>query len=315
MLNDSLRTPDFVALLVKAMEALTCGVLITDRKANIVWSNAGVTRLTGYSAEDLCGRSTSIFQSGKQDAPFYRELWRTIISGNPWRGAVANRCKDGTIVYVDELIVPIFDETGELTHFVALQLDLAPSGVVGVEQRWMAYHDALTRLPNRPRFMECLGQAIDDHTKNGQAFCVMFLDLDRFKPVNDRYGHHIGDLLLQAIANRICATLRATDVVARFGGDEFVVIARNLEAVGQGRIVAQKIVDSLIRPFRIERNVVEVGVSIGVAAYPSDGCDGAALLERSDMAMYHAKTAGGSRVCLYRDLPPGYAGQVKKRLA
>jgi len=304
MSHDTLLASDTVGLLVKAMEALTCGILITDHNGIICWSNAGLSRMTGYSAEELHGQSTAIFHSGMQDAVFYHDLWSTILAGDTWRGTVANRRKDGSSYYADELIMPIFEASGGLSHFVALQLDLAPAGEIEVEQRWLAYHDSLTRLPNRARFMECLRQSIADGIERNSLFSVMFLDLDRFKPVNDRYGHHIGDLLLQAIANRMRAALRRTDIIARLGGDEFTVIARNLREPGQGRVLAQKIIDSLIRPFRLEHHLIEVGVSVGVAEFPADGCDGEGLLECADMAMYSAKAAGGSRLCLYRDLPP-----------
>jgi len=132
---------------------------------------------------------------------------------------------------------------------------------------------------------------------------VMFLDLDRFKPVNDTYGHHMGDLLLKAIANRLRAALRRTDIVARLGGDEFTVIVKNLGDTDQSSLLAEKIIASLSRPFRLERHDIQIGVSVGVTLFPADGTKAELLLERADRAMYSAKAAGGNRLCLYRDLP------------
>jgi diguanylate cyclase (GGDEF)-like protein/PAS domain S-box-containing protein len=289
-------------LLARAMAALPCAAFVTDKKGVIVWANAGLSALTHYAIDELVGHPAAIFRSGEQDPDFYQKLWLTILSGDDWRGRLANRRKDGALYYTDEIIAPIFDESGDITNFVAWQIDMTAPQRSQFEQQWLAYHDSLTRLPNRPCFMEQLSQAVANGTKQNGEFMVMFVDLDRFKPVNDQYGHHVGDLLLVAVANRMRAAMRSTDLVARLGGDEFTVIARHLANPEHGLVVGEKLIAALSRPFHLADHTIQIGASVGVAAYPADGTDAAVLLQHSDAAMYSAKSAGGNRVCLSSDL-------------
>ena len=165
----------------------------------------------------------------------------------------------------------------------------------------MAYHDSLTGLPNRKLFSDRLGIALAQAQRNQKKVGVAMLDLDNFKDVNDTLGHDVGDLLLKAAAERLSAALRKGDTVARFGGDEFVLILPDLKAIEDAIQVAQKIVDSFCKPFLIDTHQLVVTTSIGIAVYPNDGTDEGILLKNADIAMYQAKQAGRARYQLYKE--------------
>lgn len=282
------------SLLAKALTSTASAIFITDGAGQIVWVNDAFSRLSGYGPEDAIGHTPAILQSGKQDYAFYAQLWETLLEGKVWQGEVVDRRKDGSLYTIDEIITPLFDEQGDITHFIAIQHDITRQKQDSERDHHLAYHDALTDLPNRAHFLDLQRQAISHAQRTQHMLATLFLDLDKFKPVNDDYGHHVGDLLLSAVAERLRAALRQSDTIARFGGDEFAILLTSLPDTEVAIGLARKLLKALARPFVLRGQKIEISASIGIAIYPADGEDPETLLMNADKAMYQAKCRGGN---------------------
>lgn len=308
---------DFLA---GALKSIANAVFITDCNGTILWCNDAFSRLCGYSTEELVGNSPALLKSGMQSASFYADLWAKIRSAHTWRGVLIDRRKDGSLYKVDQTITPLLDAQGNVAHFIAIQNDVAPPSPKAERERFLAYHDVLTELPNRVLFLELQERAIE-YAKHKHGFvATMFLDLDGFKPVNDTYGHDIGDKVLQAVADRLRSSVRRTDTVARMGGDEFAVLVPDLEHDEIALSLARKLVTAIAQPFKVEQHHIHLGVSIGISIYPQDAEAGADLLKRADQAMYEAKSRGGGYYCrsgeFHSTLPElPYAPKGRRRAA
>ena len=286
-------------LLAKALTSTATAIFITDARGQIVWANDAFHRLSGYSPEDIIGHTPAILQSGKQDDSFYAQLWQTILAGNVWQGEVIDQRKDGSLYTVEEIITPLLNEQGAITHFIAIQHDITLRKQESEHDRYLAYHDALTGLPNRALFISVQNNAISRAKRTQHALATLFLDLDNFKPVNDTHGHHIGDQLLVAVADRMRAAVRESDLVARFGGDEFGILLTDLVDRNVIASLARKLLDTLRMPFMLRGQKLQISASIGVAIYPADGEESETLLINADKAMYQAKLQGGNAYRLY----------------
>jgi len=280
-------------LLVRALEAATNAILITDRTGRIVWLNDAFCRLCGYPRQELIGQTPHMLYSGRQSTSFYQDLWQTILAGQPWQGQLVERSKNGSYYTVNQVITPLLDANGAITHFLAIQHSLTVADQERAEMRRLAYHDGLTGLPNRALFLDLLHQAISHAAHTQQLFALMFLDLDRFKTINDTLGHASGDKLLIAVAERLGRAVRKSDVVARLSGDEFAILITHLEQAEVVEALARQLVASIDRPFGIDEHVVQTHISIGISLYPRDGLSAEDLLSRADAAMYRTKAAGG----------------------
>ena len=289
-------------------------ILITDLQAHIVWANHAFSELTGYEFEELVGKELSgLLNSGHQDTVFYEELWKTILSGKTWHGELINRRKDGSLYHDETSITPVRDRNQCITHFVAVKQDVSARREHEEHLKNLAFYDALTQLPNRRLLLDRLAQALAACTRSGRHGALMFLDLDNFKPLNDEYGHDIGDLLLAEAAQRLTTCIRKEDTVSRFGGDEFVVLLKDLDsdhaiAIAQASGVAEKIRIALATPYRLHLlqsigNVDEIEhrctSSIGISLFTGPDADADEILRRADIAMYRAKTAGRNRTCFH----------------
>jgi len=305
----SLMSSDQQDLLATALSSIANAVFITDHDGRIVWANEAFSRLSGYATHEALGRSPAMLKSGRQDAEFYRELWQTILAGSVWRGEVVERRKDGSLYAVDETITPLCDAAGNITYFVATLHDTTLRKKEGDRDHFLAYHDSLTGLPNRALFLRLLEQALAHCARGGRRLAVLFVDLDHFKSVNDTLGHHLGDLLLATVAERLRASVRKSDVVARLAGDEFTVIQTDIVDVRPARALARTLVRALGRPFMLKGRAVRVGASVGISLYPDDGTSPEELLQRADLAMYRAKEQGRNRYRFYEAQqgggPPG----------
>ncbi|MFZ3018100.1 MAG: diguanylate cyclase [Gallionella sp.] len=286
-------------------------ILITDLQAHIVWANHAFSELTGYEFEELIGKQLSkLLNSGHQDSAFYTELWSTILSGKSWHGELINRRKDGSLYHDETSITPVRNRHQQITHFVAVKQDISARKEQEEHLKNLAFYDALTQLPNRRLLLDRLVQTLASCTRSGRHGALMFLDLDNFKPLNDKYGHDIGDLLLTEAAQRLTACIRKEDTVSRFGGDEFVVLLKDMDcdhvsAIAQATGVAEKIRTILAEPYRLHLlqsrgDIDEIEhhctSSIGIALF--NGLDASAddILKQADVAMYRAKTAGRNRI-------------------
>lgn len=278
----------FEKVFVSANEA----IMISDADNNIIIVNPAFTGVTGYSPDEVIGKNPRMFASGLMDADFYRNMWQTINTEGKWQGEMVDRRKDGEI-YAEWLsISALRNDSGQLTHYVALMTDISERKAAEERMVYLAQHDILTGLPNRLLFQDRLQQAITYAERQQTSVAVLFLDLDRFKNVNDTLGHHIGDLLLQEVARRVRLCVRGSDTISRQGGDEFVILLPNLDDLGDVVLVIDKLIESIANPYYLNSHVMHVTTSIGVSVYPQDGNESESLIRNADTAMYQAKDAG-----------------------
>lgn len=276
-------------LLVRALDAATNPVLITERTGCIVWINKAFCLLSGYTKPELVGKTPHLLSSGRQSTTFYRDLWLTLLAGLTWQGEMVERRKDGGSCTVNQVITPVLDHQGVVTHFIAILHNFTLMDDERANMQQLAFHDPLTGLPNRRLFLNLLDQAINYATKNHQSFALMFIDLDRFKSVNDTLGHACGDKLLVAVAERLGQSVRRSDIVSRLSGDEFAILITCMDQVDQLEALAHKLIAAINQPFMIEAQSIEVRISVGISLFPADGVSAEDLLGQADGAMYQAK--------------------------
>lgn len=421
-----------------ALHAAANSIVITDRNGTIVWTNPAFSTQSGYSAEEVIGKNPRLLQSGDNDREFYARMWATIGSGKVWRGEIVNRRKDGTLCTEEMTITPVFSQTGEIGHFVAIKQDITerkrseemlqnnenkyralfedsadanwlmdetgflacnsaalqmfgysgasemmhptdisppnqpdgtPSRVAAqqkitaaflngkerfewVHQRkngevfptevcltaltlsgrrtllatvrditgrkaaeeriqFLAYYDALTGLPNRTLLQDRLAKALAGARRRNEKVALLFLDLDRFKIINDSLGHTFGDLLLQDVAERLKKWARAQDTVARIGGDEFLIVLTALNDAPDAAVAAERIMDVMAARFVIQGRTFTVSCSVGISTFPEHGTDSETLIKNADAAMYCAKENGRN---VFRFFTEEMNAQVVERL-
>ncbi len=290
----------FIRKLSRAVEQSPVAIMITDPVGTIDYINPAFSQLTGYSREDMAGQSAAILKSGETPAEEYRRLWETIRAGGEWRGELHNRKKSSELYWASAAISPITDGEGRITHFLSFQEDISERKLAAETIRQMAYYDSLTGLPNRQLFSELLHRALAQARRDHRPLAILFLDLDRFKTINDTLGHAVGDQLLQAAAKRLRECCRREgDTVARRGGDEFIILLPALDEVQEAVRVAQKIIDAFARGFTLPKHRLSATTCVGISIFPFDGNDADTLVRKADMAMYRAKEEGRNRYHLY----------------
>ncbi len=296
----------------QAFENSLEGIAITDAACNILTVNNAFTVITGYSMEEVVGRNPRLLSSGRQTREFYDEMWRSVDACGKWQGEIWNIRKNGDIYPQWLNISRVTDEHGNVSNYVGVFSDISERKSAEERILHQVYYDQLTDLPNRVLFTDRLNQVMGMAKRHqDQHFAVMFLDLDRFKVVNDSMGHDAGDQLLQQVAHRLRGSVRETDTVARMGGDEFTVVLSEIATPKHAAAVAQKILDAFRPPFHLNGEEVYVSASIGISVYPEDGTTIELLLKNADMAMYRAKGSGGSWFELYDE---GLGTQASQRL-
>jgi diguanylate cyclase (GGDEF)-like protein/PAS domain S-box-containing protein len=267
------------------------GIMLTDAALRIVQVNPAFSEITGYAAEEVLGRTPSMLGSGRHDEDFFRDLLATLVATGRWQGEVWNRRKDGDL-YVQWMSAVRLGEADAPEGFVATMTDITSRKQSEERLRFRANHDALTGLPNRRLFEDRLQSAIASALRHGERFALMLVDLDRFKGVNDRFGHLAGDALLVEVGRRLQLCVRASDTVARLGGDEFAVILGEVGGREDAAEVAGRICASMAEPFELGEGVAQVGASVGVALGPQDDADAEELQRRADAALYSVKHGG-----------------------
>ena len=290
---------EFAHIAACVFERINVGAMITDASGTIVSVNPAFTALTGYRAEEAVGQKPSMLQSGRQDASFYVEMWRQLRAHGHWSGVVWNRRKDGAHYAELLTISSICAADGTVTHHVGTFSDITHTQEHAARLEQMAYYDSLTELPNRTLLNDRLHQAMARARRQHTRLAVCYLDLDRFKPVNDLFGHTVGDELLILVARRMVSCLRDGDTLARIGGDEFVVLLGDLPDEQAHESTLQRIRQALEPPFQLAGQSLQIGVCIGVTLYPDDTANGDDLLLHADTAMYAAKHAGGDGIRRY----------------
>ncbi|WP_374475826.1 EAL domain-containing protein [Zoogloea sp.] len=268
------------------------GIIVTDPHTRILAVNPAFTQITGYTAAEVLGQTPAFLASGDHDADFYNAMWKSIRETGSWTGEIRNRRKDGTAYPEQISIGTVRGPAGDVRHYVGTFLDITERKEAEKRIRHLAEFDALTQLPNRALLGDRVAQAIALAQRSGEQLAVLFIDLDRFKNINDSLGHAMGDRILQEVASRLHRLVRQTDTVSRLGGDEFVVLITGLEHPGYAVTTAQKILSTLGEPYLIDKHELQITPSIGVAMYPTNGTDTETLLKNADAAMYHAKNSG-----------------------
>jgi len=287
-----------VLLAAKVFENSKEGILVTDADVNIVSVNFGFTEITGYTQHEVLGRNPSLMSSGRHDKGFYEAMWAEIRQHGSWQGEVWNRRKEG-VIYPEWLtITSMKNEAGETTNYIGIFSDISERKLAEERIQYLAHYDALTDLPNRVLLRDRLKQAIIKAQRSNETVAVIFLDLDRFKQINDTLGHAVGDALLQTVAGRLQQCVREQDTVSRQGGDEFLVMLPAATAEGAA-LVAQKVLSALAEPCLIEGHDLRITPSLGISLYPNDATDIETLIKLADVAMYHAKDIGRNNYQFY----------------
>ncbi|MFH0934947.1 MAG: EAL domain-containing protein, partial [Pseudomonadota bacterium] len=282
-------------------------IMITDADANIVRVNRAFERITGYGAEEVIGRNPRLLSSGRQDKEFYARLWRKLLDEGSWAGEIWDRNKSGNIYPKEMTITAVRNEEGETTQYVSIFTDISDRKRTEEEMHNLAFYDVLTRLPNRRLLMDRLRIAISASERSRQFGALLFIDLDKFKVLNDTLGHGYGDLLLTEVANRLKFCVREMDTVARIGGDEFVVLIENVSADEKEALqnivqVAEKIRSVLATRYQLKSHIHHSASSIGVCMFCGNADPVEELVKRADMAMYQAKEFGRNQVRFYDPL-------------
>ena len=285
--------------LSSALQQSADAAMISDPQGIIEYVNPAFEKMTGYHRDELIGKKTNIFKSGRQGSRFYRKLWQTILNGKVYREIFVNHRKDGSAYYEEKTITPLKDECGVITHFVATGKDVTSRVHKHKRLRFMAHHDVLTELPNRASFLGILKKSIDRASIHRRHVAVMFLDMDCFKDINDTLGHDAGDQVLKAYAHRLQGAVREVDVVARLGGDEFAILLDDMADVNNISRIAAKIISALSPPVVVDGREILLTVSIGISIFPEDGGDVQSLLKNADIAMYRAKDLGKNSFQFY----------------
>jgi diguanylate cyclase (GGDEF)-like protein/hemerythrin-like metal-binding protein/PAS domain S-box-containing protein len=270
-------------------------ICITDAKANIVDLNPMFCQSCNLTREELLGRNLNTLKSGFENQDFSSTVWDTVNTKGHWCGEIQNRKTSGELETEWLTLSSIKDEQGAITNYVGVFSNVSQLFQRQNKLEFIANHDALTGLPNRFLLADRLELAIAHAERSKEIFAVCYLDLDGFKPVNDRFGHAAGDQLLCEIAKRFKSVVRSNDTVARIGGDEFVIVLRDMNAPDDYKITLDRLLEEVSRPVQIGSQSACVTVSIGVAIFPDDGSDSESLLAFADQAMYSAKESGKSR--------------------
>jgi diguanylate cyclase (GGDEF)-like protein/PAS domain S-box-containing protein len=311
-ITDRQQMQEKLQLAATVFESTAEGVLITDTRQRINAVNRAFSEITGYSDFEALGETPRLLASGIHDSAFYAAMWHQLTAEGHWQGEISNRRKNGEVYPSWLTISAVRNRDKLITHFVAVFADISSLKQAQARLDYQAHHDPLTGLPNRTLFESRLHGALL-HSKEAQSLgAVLFLDLDRFKHINDSLGHPVGDLLLKSIALRLKENLRDIDTVARLGGDEFIILLPGLQHAGDAQAVATKLLSSFAAPFQAGEHEFFMSTSIGSALFPTDGADVATLIKNADAAMYRSKAKGRNRVEHYtRDL----TAQASERIA
>jgi diguanylate cyclase (GGDEF)-like protein/PAS domain S-box-containing protein len=287
-----------------AIDAATNAIFIIDALAAdqpIVHVNRAFEKMTGYSADESIGRNCGFLQGPERDQPELERLRKALATGTEASVLLRNYRKDGTLFWNNLQVSPVRDESGKVTHYVGIQSDVTELKRYQLELEYRANYDTLTGLANKNLLADRLSQAMAWANRVHGRIAILYLDLDRFKVVNDSLGHAKGDALLKSVAARLKVSVRESDTVARLGGDEFAIILNGIDGPAAAGALAQKVLVELQQPIAIDSHEVFTSASIGLCVYPEDGADGECLLKNADIAMYRAKHSGGNQVCFYTE--------------
>jgi diguanylate cyclase (GGDEF)-like protein/PAS domain S-box-containing protein len=267
-------------------------IAVLDTNYKVVAANQAFCTIAGLTPEQVVGATLPNLRLGLQDPAIYDKVWARVERDGHWEGEIASVRSDGEPYPAWAAVTAIRGAKGEITSYMTRINDITERKRAEEETRHRSEHDALTGLPNRVLFLDRTHQALAANRRQHKQFALMYLDLDRFKPINDTLGHQAGDTVLKEVARRLAGCVREVDTVSRLGGDEFVVLLADVGGGDQAAHVAGTVMHSVARPVQLERQEITVSASIGIALCPSDGNDADTLLHHADVAMYHAKQDG-----------------------
>ncbi len=285
----------------RAVEQSASGVVITDASGTIEYINNKFCQINGYTPDEVLGKNPRFLKSGETEPSMYEEMWQELSQGKIWRGELKNRKKTGEIYWCLESISPLSNEAGITTHYVAVIEDINDRKFAEATIKQLALYDPLTELANRRLLRERLDQSIAWSQRAGKRVALFYLDLDRFKTVNDTLGHPIGDALLKAVADRFLLCMRKNDTLARLGGDEFAVVVGDIQHNEDVIVVAEKLLEAARTPVVIGGQELYITTSIGISLYPTDTDDVETLVRNADVAMYHAKKHGKNNYQFFKE--------------
>ncbi len=294
------REQQQLRLLSAGMNNAINAMFITGLDGAISWCNKAMSIFSGYTADELIGRNPRLFDSGRHDKTFWRKMWHTVLQGKAWHNDVVNRRKDGSLITVMQNVSPLYNNLGEITHFLSIQQDISEKKELEREIEYLAYYDALTGLPNRVLFNDRMHHGVSQAKRSKSGLALLFVDLDGFKKINDMYGHVAGDRLLKLVAGRLRSCVRESDTVARLAGDEFTVLLRDVADEAGLKRVAAKILESVARHYDLGGCTVNVTASVGISLFPKHATAADKLLIYADEAMYLAKQAGKNNYRFYQ---------------
>ena len=278
------------------------GVVVTDAHSRILSVNAAFTGLLGYTEDELLGKTPRVFKSGRHDQAFYEAMWAALLDTGHWQGEIWNRRKNGEIFPEHMSLSAVRDPAGEITHYVCMFTDISEEKAQQRRLEFLAHNDALTGLSNRSWFGHQLEQAVQEARASGEFIAVLLLNLDRFKDVNDSYGHTIGDEVLKHIARQVQSALRPGDVLGRMAGDELAVVARHLRHADGAAAMARHLIRAVAEPWRSPDGLeVVAGVSVGICMFPEHASTTELLLQGAHAAVYGAKARGRGAWCFFHE--------------
>lgn len=292
---------DRLGLYASMFEHSAAAILVTDAENRIVLANPVMLRMSGYPLTELLGENPRLLASGNTPPEVYQTMWKQLMDEGVWQGELTERRKDGSAYPKHSVISVVRNDQGQITHFIATYTDISMQKEAENNLRHLALHDPLTGLPNRTSLTAFLNRAIFQARQHAKALALLFIDLDRFKVINDSLGHHVGDRLLIEVSQRIRAGLRAGDFLARIGGDEFVVVLTDLENSMDALPVIEKILHESNEPYQTQENMLFSSPSIGISVFPNDSDNIAELMQHADMAMYAAKERGRNNFQFFTD--------------
>lgn len=286
-------------LSAKVFEHSQEGIFITDADLTIVKVNQRFTEITGYTSAEALGQRPSFLSSGKHSQHYYQRMWRSIVENGHWEGEIWNRKKSGEIYPEWLSIAQVKDENDQTTHYVAVFFDITETKEAEQRLRFLSNYDVLSELPNKQLFRQRLELAIANAQRKNSKLAVLFLDVNRFKDINDSLGHDLGDSLIRELAERLRGSLRQTDMVARLGGDEFIFLLEEVGSPSDVLNIGRKIQEQFVLPFSIGGEEIFVTASMGITLFPDDGDNPDLLIRNADVAMYRAKEKAGNEPEFY----------------
>ncbi|PIE55842.1 MAG: hypothetical protein CSA34_07440 [Desulfobulbus propionicus] len=289
----------YLQLFKNIFDSASSGIMITNPDAKILAVNQAFTTLTGYSQAEAIGRSPKMLSSGRHTPDFYKEMWQTLVKTGHWSGEVWNRKKDGAIFPEWMAINCIREKTGEISNYCCFMHDMTEIKKKERVISFMTFHDALTKLPNRDSLEIRMAEAISQAQRAGKMLAVCFIDLDNFKNINDSMGHDKGDKLLIMVAKRLQTMISDEDTLSRLGGDEFIILAENVNSESEIFTLASRILASLTDAFELNSRNLYITASIGISLYPDDGVTCQELIKNADLAMYRAKNEGRNKCVMF----------------